>query len=277
LFTGCAPAGPKALLEGEQLIRQGRFPEAIDRLRTARRLLPDEPRVYIFLGLAEHGAGNTAAAVDAYQQALARDRDLAAARYNLGCLLLEHDNARAAVAELTTFVRLQPDSPEGWLRLGTAHLHNNDLAEAEQGFLNAARLSPDHPEALNGLGVIRFHQNRPREAADQFNKILLNHPGYSPALFNLGVIHQSHLVNLPIAFDRYRQYLNSTPNPAHAAEVERIARNLYDQIKQRPATQELVSARSPVPPPRPTPPPPAANAAAPNANATGSDTKPPPG
>src|SRR2546427_465543 len=39
LLTGCTPAGPRALLEGQRLVEQGKYPQAVKKLRTATALL----------------------------------------------------------------------------------------------------------------------------------------------------------------------------------------------------------------------------------------------
>src|SRR6266542_3624448 len=102
LLSGCADPGPRALLQGERLLRGGQSARAIQKLELATRLLPRDARAWNHLGLAYHGAGRREDAVKAYQQALALDRNLAAAHYNLGCLYLEQNNAPAAVAALTS-------------------------------------------------------------------------------------------------------------------------------------------------------------------------------
>ena len=54
LGTGCTPSGPKALLQGEQLIRKGKHAAAIAKLRIATELMRNEPRAWNYLGLAYH-------------------------------------------------------------------------------------------------------------------------------------------------------------------------------------------------------------------------------
>ena len=39
LLTGCLPPGPRALLAGKRLIEQGKYPQALEQLRTATSLL----------------------------------------------------------------------------------------------------------------------------------------------------------------------------------------------------------------------------------------------
>src|SRR5258708_2224742 len=92
LFSGCADSGPRALLQGEHLVRESKYAQAIPKLEQAARLLPRDARAWNHLGLAYHGGGRDQEAAKAYQQALALDRNLAAAHFNLGCLHLEQNN-----------------------------------------------------------------------------------------------------------------------------------------------------------------------------------------
>ena len=102
LLVGCQPPGPKALLEGDRLIREGRFAEAVPKLRRATDLLPGNPMAWNFLGLAHHHAGEPEEALRAYEQAVTLDRNSPTIRFNLGLLHLEQGRLAEAVSELTT-------------------------------------------------------------------------------------------------------------------------------------------------------------------------------
>src|SRR5689334_11670851 len=91
LLSACAPPGPRALLNGERQIREGKFDQAVESLQTATRLLPRNAQAFNHLGLAFQGKRQFAPALAAYQKALSLDYKLAAAHYNLGCLYLEQN------------------------------------------------------------------------------------------------------------------------------------------------------------------------------------------
>ena len=61
-----------------------------------------------------------------------------------------------AKSELIAYTLRQPNSPGGWLKLGTAQLRTRELAPAEKSFENVLRLNAHNPEALNALGVIQL-------------------------------------------------------------------------------------------------------------------------
>src|SRR4030095_14143142 len=99
-LSGCAPPGPEALLQGEQLIKLGRYEEAVARLKKATTILPKNAQAWNHLGLAFHGNPQPEDGARAHQAALPSDHKLAVAHYNRGCLYLEQNNLEGATNEL---------------------------------------------------------------------------------------------------------------------------------------------------------------------------------
>src|SRR3954464_971173 len=151
VLTGCGPPGPRALLKGEKLIREGHYAEAIPKLEQATQQLPKNAQAWNHLGLAYHGNNQAMLAIRAYRQAIVLDNKLAAARYNLGCLYLDQNELPSAIEQLTSFTYVQPNAPDGWVKLGTAQLRSSRLDLAERHFRTALDLQANNLEALNGL------------------------------------------------------------------------------------------------------------------------------
>ena len=230
LLTSCQPPGPRALLKGEQLIRKGKYAQAVEELQNATRLLPQAAQAWNHLGLAYHGNRQPQEALRAYQKALSLDYKLAAAHFNLGCLHLEQNNLPAAINELNIFTMLEAGSLDGWLRLASAQLRAGRLDPAEKAYRAALDLQPRNPEALNGLGVVKYQRRRTQEALDSFNAALAQNPSYGPALLNAAVVLQQTLNNRAAALQRYRQYLALSPRPANWGAVETAARQLESEL-----------------------------------------------
>src|SRR6185437_14682691 len=51
IATGCKPPGPRALLDGQNLVERGRYAEAIELLKTATSLLGTNANAWNYLGL----------------------------------------------------------------------------------------------------------------------------------------------------------------------------------------------------------------------------------
>jgi tetratricopeptide (TPR) repeat protein len=252
LLTACQPPGPRALLKGERLIRQGRYLEAVSQLETATHLLPRHAQAWNHLGLAYHGAGQLDRAQRAYQKSLALDLKLASAHFNLGVLYLDLNNLPGAVNELTSYTMLESTAPDGWLKLGAAELRGRRLDAAEKCFKTALELRPRDAEALNGLGLILAQRRRTQDALDRFIAAIHAQPNYAPALLNAAVTHQA-LNNRPAALEKYRQYLALNPRPSNWEIVDATARALETEmtpassrpVATRPATQAVTVAAMP--------------------------------
>jgi tetratricopeptide (TPR) repeat protein len=228
--AGCTRPGPRALLEGKKLIEERKFAPAVEHLKAAIKLIGTNALAWNYLGLAYHGAGQATNAMLAYQKALALNHNLVEVHYNLGCLLLDQNKPDAAKSELTTYTLRQPNSPDGWLKLGAAQLRNRELGAAEKSFNAALKLSAQNPEALNDMGVIELHKSQPREAAQNFSAALKHSPDYRPALLNLAVVSHQYLNARPFALQKYREYLELKPRPANWEAVNVTANVLEQQL-----------------------------------------------
>lgn len=246
--TGCTPAGPRALLEGERLLQEGKFTRAIPPLERATQLLPANAQAWNHLGVALHKAGQFDAAQTAYEHARRCDANLTPVRYNLGCLLLEQNNPQAAAAELTTYTLLQRDSAEGWLKLGAAQLRIKQWDAADKSFQNALHLKSDLPEAWNGLGIIQLQHRHTKDAMTSFAAALQKQSNYGPAILNEAVVYHRYLNIHSLALQRYRDYLQVQPASAESASVQENIRELQAELTPPPRREptNIVSAPAPV-------------------------------
>ncbi|PWU11120.1 MAG: hypothetical protein C5B50_24035 [Verrucomicrobia bacterium] len=242
LLTGCAPPGARALLEGKRLLEERQYPQAIEKLRSATVLLSTNSaphyraQAWNYLGVACHYANQLGEADKAYRRAIAIDKDLAEAHYNLGNLLLEQNNLEAAISEFNTYSLQRNNSPDGFLKLGTAYLRaagqhstprQRDLLTAsESSFQQAWHLNPRTPEAPNGLGLIRLDRGKSAEAAQMFTAALKNQPDYPPALLNLAIVSDRYTRDWPLALQKYRAYLALKPRPQNFDAVQAAAHDL---------------------------------------------------
>jgi tetratricopeptide (TPR) repeat protein len=230
LLAGCSPSGPRALLKGKKLLERGDYAAAVAQFKTATSLLATNAQAWNYLGVACQYAGQPTNAVTAYQRALALDRDLMEAHYNLGCLWLEQNKPDAAASEFTAYTLRQPKAPEGWLKLGLAQLQAHDVTMAEKSFSTALYLKPNNAEALNGLGLARVERGRPREAVQFFAAAAKEKPDYAPAWLNLATVAQQHLHDNALALQNYRAYLALTPRPANWDAVNDLAKSLEPPV-----------------------------------------------
>ena len=242
-FSGCTPPGPRAVLDGARLLGEGHPDQAVPRLQEAVQLLPRNAQAWNYLGLAYHKVARPADAARAYQQALLLNRNLSAARFNLGCLYLDQTNTAGAIAELTTFTALQPNSAMGWAKLGTAQMRARQPDAAERSFIQALKLDAASADALNGLGLIMTQRRRYAEALNYFNSALKAQSSYAPALLNAAIVSHQNLNNRPAALQRYREYLAVIPPPPNSGLVREMADRL--ELELRPPARIPATNTSP--------------------------------
>jgi protein O-GlcNAc transferase len=270
-FIGCTPPGPKALLDGERLLRDGQEQRAIQRLERAQRLLPQDPRAWTYLGLAYHQAGRLDDAAHAYQNALALDPSLATTRFNLGCLALEQGDILSAIDHLTHALVAMPALESAWIQLGTAQLRAGQIQNADRSFRQALQINGRLPEAWNGLGLVQVQRGRYPDALQSFQAAIDIDPDYAPAVLNTAVLAQQHLNNPQLALEKYQAALSLHSPHVRPDLIHAIARELEENLhasaelerKPEPATPPIAKARpepvesatkpAPKPAPRPAP------------------------
>jgi len=244
-FSGCTPAGPRALLNGKKNLDHGDYAAAVAQLKIATDLLVTNAAAWNYYGVALQRANQPDDAANAYHRALELDRDLFEARLNLGILFLEQNKPDAAKAEFTACTLRRPNDATGWLKLGSAQLKLGEIVPAERSFSTVLSLKTSEAEAYNGLGLARIQRSRPRDAAQFFTAAIQSRPDYAAAILNLATVSQQYLRDNKTALENYRAYLALTPKPANADEVKAIADALEQSSEA--AANALASAAKPAP------------------------------
>ncbi len=251
LIVGCSPPGRRELLAGKRLIEQGRPQEAVEPLKRAMSLFGTNTlaaaRAWNWLGLAYHHAGQANDALQAYQNAIKCDFNLFPARYNLGCLLLEHTNLAGAINEFVTYTSHRPNDPSGWLQLGTAQLRARLYEQAEKSLQRVIDLNApaaDCAEAMNLIGMCMAAKRRPQDAIRAFEAALNFQSGYAPAILNHAIVAQTQLGNRTLAIEKYRSYLNAIGGPTNNPSVAALVAQLEASLQPLPPATNHVSPSS---------------------------------
>jgi tetratricopeptide (TPR) repeat protein len=234
LLAGCSPPGERALTTGEKLLREHRYAEAVEHLKSATSLLSSNALAWNALGIALHHSDKPLEAEKAYQKAVSLNRDLAEARFNLGCLLLEQGRFDAARSEFVAYAFRRPNALDGLLKLASAQMRLRDYAAAEKTYSEVLRVNAASAEALNGLGVIRLQRGKPAEAAAFFNSALRQQTNYSPAVLNLAVVSHVHMRDKAAALRLYRDYLALEPGASDSESVQAAVRVLQNELSPPP-------------------------------------------
>jgi tetratricopeptide (TPR) repeat protein len=271
-LAACTPPGPRALLNGERLLKEGKFNEAIAPLTEATVLLPRNAQAWNHLGLANHSAGRPNEAMRAYRKALDVDLNLAPARHNLGCLLLETHQPGLAAVEFAAFTVLQPKIGDGWLKRGRAEMLSRQFDAAEKSFKSALALNPQQPEVWNTLGIVQLYRNRVADSFLAFNSGVQQQANYAPALFNAALVSHFYLPRRPVdqrpfALDKYKAFLALNPAVDNLDAIQRVVAGLDAELSPKQPTPKpvialptntppavVVAPKPELPPPLPKPP-----------------------
>ena len=248
VLNGCTPAGPGALLNGKKYLDNGNVPDALVQFERATKLMPTNAAAWNYYGVALQRSGQPVPAVDAYQRALALNRNLVEAHFNLGCAWLDQNKNEAARAEFITYNSFRHNSDAaGLLKLGQTQLRLGDIRAAETSFTALRDLNPNDPEADNGLGLARIQRNNPQDAMKFFAEARRKRAGFAPAILNLATTSQQFLNDKKSALDYYRAYLALKPKSANWDEVNGLAGALEQQLTPPPPPVVAIVKTNPPP------------------------------
>ena len=155
---------------GLLLIQDHRLPEAVEMLRRASILSPDDLTIREHLGLAMVQAKKYSDAIDVLspllqQTAYANRGDLWAA---LGESELAVGRVSDAVVSLSTASDSLDNSPGVWLSLGNAQMQQGNLRMAEVSLRRSIALDPQNSQTHLLQGYIQFRQGQLSDALDSF-------------------------------------------------------------------------------------------------------------
>jgi tetratricopeptide (TPR) repeat protein len=119
------------------------------------------------------GLGRGDEAEAAYREAIALDAAYLKPRNNLAKLLADTGRRGEAVVEYQALLALPlsaPDRARYAFNLGTVLADDREWRAAEEQFLEATRLSPDSGDYAEWLGIVTLRQGRVAEAVGLFER-----------------------------------------------------------------------------------------------------------
>ncbi len=167
--------------QASQLLAQNKAPEAIDLLKQARALEPEDEIVRYNLGKAMSRFGQNEEAIKEYEEALRLFPDYVEAHNDLGSLLLRVKRYDEAILHLEQAVTIDPEAASAWNNLGKAVAQLRRTTEAQACFEKAVRLDTNLWEAHFNLGTSYLQQGRLSDARTEFETVLRLQPGFGPA------------------------------------------------------------------------------------------------
>jgi tetratricopeptide (TPR) repeat protein len=270
LLVGCGPLDPQSQVSAgaESLARGGttNLVRAVYLLEQAARDLPADARCQNLYGQALFEFGKPKEAAEAFQRAVAADKNNPAFRYNLGLAAYAQRDFATALEQFQGCAALDPRNVSAWLYLGATFLSLNKLDEAFRATRNAFDLDPNNAEALSNLAVISCRRGRPRDAETWLNNALRVAPNNPQVILNLARLYELELKDKKRALEFYRRYTALAPDSQLRFTVLRSTRQLELDLNLPPSS--LPAASAPAAPAASAPPPAAPAPAVANTNAT---------
>ena len=231
VLLGCAKPAEKVLSRCHSLMKDGKYLEAANLLKELTVLYPNNPQAWNQLGVAYHNYGDLIAATHAYTMALKLSNSFSIAHYNLGCALFEMRNYLQASREFASYVMYEPQSVDGWVKLGSTQLYLGQYNEAEKSFRAALSLNPQSYEAYNGLGISAVYLKKWREASQHFSNALRIKPDYAPANLNMAVVLLNYHKDKENAAKMFRRFMQIKPQSPYNGTIM----NLLSKLEASPA------------------------------------------
>ena len=209
------------LLLAQMLFRVGRYVPARGQAVHAVAACRSDPRGYVVAGDIERALGETAAAKNFYEKAVALDDACGEAHFGLG-VISEKRQPRLALRHYKAAAKLTPDNAEVHYNLANVLAELRYNASAEQAYREAVRIAPQHAKALCNLGTLHMNMGHLAKAADAFARALQVDPRLVQAHLNLAVIEEA-CGRRPAAIARLERLLQQRPGLAQVRqELDRM-------------------------------------------------------
>jgi tetratricopeptide (TPR) repeat protein len=212
-------------------------------------------------------AGNTAAAIAAYEEACKASPDYLQAHINVGAIYYEQSKLDLAANHLEAAVKIDSTSADawknlglvytqagkfdqasaaftrlgtidaksaaaGWATLGAAKKKKGDTAGAKAAYEMAIKADPSDSKSLYNLGNIQKDANQFDEAIATYKKAIAANPKYIEAYYNLAIC--SHQLDMESCVPDYEAFLKvaqgSSKWKSKVTEVQGIVKQIKDYL-----------------------------------------------
>ncbi len=201
--------------------KEGRYPEAIERLQRRLQTSPNDlenlytlawtyakkgdltqaeqissqclqiapkfSRAALLKACVKLQQNDAAAAMAVCQQAMGDNPEAAGPHYGMGRLYALDGEYDQAIASYTEAARLKPDAAELYLHLGLVYERADQITKAQEAFRKAIELNENYAEAYLLMGVSLDKAGRHEEAATAYQKAMVHQTDFPEAQLFMGI------------------------------------------------------------------------------------------
>ncbi len=175
---------------GNQLLKDGRLEEAVQRYREALRRDPNHVKALANLGTVYAGMERTNDAIGCYRRALECDPGSVIAHRNLAAMLDAGGDAAGAIEHYRAAAVGEPENAALQNQLGITLLNDGRIEAAKEAFERAVRVAPDAPEGHNHLAAIARIEKNFDQALALHQRALELDPSFVVAHENIARLHE---------------------------------------------------------------------------------------
>ena len=180
-------AGARKLL-GQILIRQNSLARALEILRPAALVTPDDPQLLSMLGSTMVRLGRYDEGLRFLERAVELTPNSGWTRIQRAMGRIAAGESEGGIADLQSAVELDPEALEPRYMLAMQHLKQQRFADALKSAEELSTLTPDNPAAFNLVGAAKIGLGDNPGAKQAFLKALELAPDFNDARYNLSQI-----------------------------------------------------------------------------------------
>ncbi len=211
-----APAKPATWLDhfrkGQALYSKGDYGEACEAFEKAVAENKDNFYLHYMLGLSQWKNGRHERAADQLNRSIERNPAFVKGWVNLARVRRELDNPQEAIALCDKAIEVDKANDDAWNVRGLAYLDTGDRDKAIESFKNAIAANGRNAYALNNLALTYIYEERFEEALIPLEQAVEAAPGTAFIRNNLGIVYE----NLGRTAEAARQYAAAVDaSPGH--------------------------------------------------------------
>jgi len=145
--------------------------EAIPLFREALILEPENPLLWLNLGIAQQKTGEYTEAIESFQRSLVIDDELTEAWHSMGLIYYELNEFELAQECYQSALDRNDKDPKIWNNLGVVYFNRDDFEKARNCFEKSVSLCPQYYDALFNLRDA-CRELKDYRAAAEFERVL---------------------------------------------------------------------------------------------------------
>ncbi len=212
-------AGTKLMQQGQALVAEGKFAEAMEKYGAAQKLQPRNPTVYNLVGMAELQRGDPAKALQSFNQALMLASNYADARNNRGAAYVQLKQYSMAESDFLSVLSDDTYANRAgvYFNLGSLYLALGNLGGAEENLRRSTKVAGP-VEAYFMLGQVEEKLGKTSLAETAYRDAVAHAPERPDLLLTLAKFLDAHGQN-DEARTLYRRVIELAPTSPEANQA----------------------------------------------------------